>query len=229
MHVHLTVIEPAGRPWQDWLNWPAPIPDPTLADFFADKHYEEPGQHLLLIHGSDPEERESHRLLYESGDLAAYRGRVWFLYYSGAGYSIKNDWRGHSHCLNYPIGDDMGEAHKKCFRNALALLADDAQSVPAEHLWQSLYPPNNVTAVTLLMLMQAALTTDVDAHFEALLADAANPDSELGNAYSEYCRAAALFGTAAPWSLQKVRQHLELGDYRPVSEEFARSLGRVPD
>jgi hypothetical protein len=230
MNVHLSLVKPAGRKWQEWLDWPTEIPERSPDSFLATKHYQKPGRYLVLVHGAGQASQKADRELYDASAFAEYRGRVWILYYSGSGYpgQTRSVFSEHLHCLGYPIANQLGAAQTKCFRNAIAMLADQAEIRP-DALWQTLYPPDNVRAVTLLLLLTASRRLNVDSAVDRLLGEAGSPESDLSRAYSEYCSASTLFSGAAPWSYQAVREHLELRTYKDLSEEFGRILGRVPD
>lgn len=233
MKVHLSLVKPtAARDWRAWLDWPTEIPERSADGFLLEKHYSDArARYLVLVHGADESGRTHDLNMFLSPRFRECRDRVWILYYSGSGYAgeASSDLSDHVHCLGYPIAHHLGAAQQRCFLNAIEILKD-ATEPSSERIWQALYPPDNVSAVRLLLLLTAAKTVDVDYAIDELLTEAGESDTDLLRAYSEYCSASTLFGSSSqPFAYHAVREHLQLRTYDVLREEFSRVLGGVPD
>lgn len=229
--MRLTIFDVNGseREWSRWLEV-EDIRRATTDGFVKSNLYQGEGRFLVLVHlggrlpDGDMKKAEYYDQCWKN---LPEPHRVWWLFYSGGGYSDLESVVANIHHLNYPIADtvEMYVEDKTCFRRFLARLRSN-DNLTAQNIWGELYPEGNQASATLLALLCAvAHMRGADRIIDDLLA---KPGS-LVAAHREYSARASENGMRSVASIEDWTAELSARRYADVRQQLEGVLGSVPD
>jgi len=220
----------SGRPWGKWLGIDA-VRDAGIEEFQDPALYQGEGRFLALIHlGALLRDGEAEKVAYFDRcgeDLPeSCRHRVWWLFYSGAGYSDLHASTSNVHYLRYLVDTEvMYPEDEACFRRFLAQLGS-AEDVGDGKLWDELYPEGNHSSSTLLALLSVtAHVSDADRVIDYVLAERRS----LVSAHREYSARASEHGVRSTATIEEWIAKLSARKYDEVRLQLEGVLGHVPD
>jgi hypothetical protein len=229
-YMELTIysVNPADRPWGEWLNARLCVCDIDRGNYFEPHWYSGEGRYLTLIHFSgELKEGDNIKRLEIDEKWASLdprvRERVFWLIYSGGGYwKLQSAYPHNIHYFRYPIDRLSITAEDRTRFQAFCKNLREAPTIdPA--IWNALYPTENIHAATLLAILSAEKIVDIAIPIDSLLSEG----KTIRRAHREFS-ARLEVGASAP-TLGSWEAAFRQRNYSLVREQIARALGTLPD
>jgi hypothetical protein len=234
MKITIYSVNPADRPWDDWL-------DMRLADsreidrenYHEARWYQGAERFLTLIHfGGDLKKADDAKALEAKAleidkswlDLGpGVRERVFWLIYSGSGYSkLETSHPRNIHYFYYPI-DRISFTHDDRVRFQKLLRAlEDLDNID-KAVWDILKPAGNIHAATVLAILAAEKWVDITLAVDSLISE----KDTINNAHREF--SALLPAGTRPPTLGAWMTALRQRGYSGIRDQISATLGAVPD
>lgn len=221
MNLKIFAVNQANRQWHVWVT--NHVVDVSLRpDGYSESSiYSNSDRYLVLIHRGVPTRSEDgmrDNRITKWNDLAI--PNVWWLFYSGNGYSTISD-NAQVHFLRYPIFDDKDIDKEDLARFQLLFRALETEVTPDARLWDVLYPTRITEAAVLLAILSAPACPDRDQALEKFL----RRPKDLKFAYEQVSANSKGQGvTFSDWTKAISEQR-----YQILSDQLRHVLGSVLD